>query len=135
MGMFFGGLDSAPTSKAEAVQVPEAPHIRKVRSAYRIKEESAIPLALPGQVALGGAAIPMEEFDAHIDEYVALHLDDGTNLLKRVGERLPAPLQHLRQFETIGGLGVADVLAIGTKHEGLKTVVHAVSVIGVLYST
>lgn len=75
----------------------------------------------------------MDEFDAHIDEYVALHLDDDTNLFKRVGRRLPAPLQHLRQFETIGGLGVADVLAIGSKHDGVRTVLHAVSVIGVLY--
>jgi len=133
VGVFFGGLGSVPSSKCEAVQVAEAPQIQKVRTAYRIKEESAIPLALPGQVALGGAEIPMDEFDAHIDEYVALHLDDGTNLFKRVGARLPAPLQHLRQFETIGGLGVADILAIGSKHEGMKTVVHAVSVIGVLY--
>lgn len=133
VGMLFGGLESVPTSKAEAVQVPETPQIQKVRMAYRIKEDSAIPLALPGQVALGGAAIPMEEFDAHIDEYVALHLDDGTNLFKRVGERLPAPLQHLRQFESIGGLGVADVLAVGSEHKGLRTVVHAVSVVGVLY--
>jgi hypothetical protein len=133
VGMLFGGLESVPTSKAEAVQVPEAPQIPKILSAYRIKEDSAIPLALPGQVALGGAAIPMDEFDAHIDEYVALHLDDGTNLFKRVGERLPSPLQHLRQFESIGGLGVADVLAIGSEHKGFRTVVHAVSVIGVLY--
>ncbi|MGV8864453.1 MAG: ATP-binding protein [Pseudomonas sp.] len=133
VGMLFGGLDSVPTSKAEAVQIPEAQQIQKIRTAYRIKEDSAIPLALPGQVALGGAAIPMDEFDAHIDKYVALHLDDGTNLFKRVGERLPAPLQHLRQFESIGGLGVADVLAIGSEHKGLRTVVHAVSVIGVLY--
>lgn len=133
VGVFFGGLATVPTSKAEAVQVLEAPQLLKVRTAYRIKEESAIPLALPGQVALGGVAIPLEELDAHIDEYVALHLDDGTNLFKRVGERLPSPLQNLRQFETIGGLGVADVLAVGGPHKGFKSVVHAVSVIGVLY--
>ncbi|WP_198918753.1 AAA family ATPase [Pseudomonas chlororaphis] len=133
VGMLFGGLESVPTSKSEAVQIPEAPQLQKIGMAYRIKEDSAVPLALPGQVALGGAEIPMDEFDAHIDEYVALHLDDGTNLFKRVGERLPAPLQHLRKFESIGGLGVADVLAIGSEHKGLRTVVHAVSVIGVLY--
>lgn len=133
VGMFFGGLANVPTSKAEAVQVLEAPQLLKVRTAYRIKEESAIPLALPGQVALGGVAISLDELDAHIDEYVALHLDDGTNLFKRVGERLPSPLQNLRQFETIGGLGVADVLAIGGEHKGFKSVVRAVSIIGVLY--
>lgn len=133
VGMFFGDLDSVPSSKAEAVQVPAAPQINRVKSAYRIKEDSAIPLALPEQVALGGAAIALDEFDIHLDEYVALHLDDGTNLFKRVGARLPAPLQHLRQFETIGGLGMADILTIGCDHPGLRRVVHAVSIIGVLY--
>ncbi|WP_178123509.1 ATP-binding protein [Pseudomonas sp. JG-B] len=133
VGMFFGGLDAAPCSKAEAVQIPAAPQIRIVQSAYRVKEDSAIPLALPGQIALGGATIAMDEFDTHLDQYVALHLDDGTNLFKRVGARLPAPLEHLRQFETIGGLGVADVLAIGCEHPGIRRVVHAVSIIGVLY--
>ncbi|CAN7424366.1 ATP-binding protein [Aquipseudomonas alcaligenes] len=133
VGMFFGDLNSVPSSKAEAVQVFVAPQINRVQSAYRIKEDSAIPLALPGQIALGGAAIEMSEFDAHLDEYVALHLDDGTNLFKRIGASLPAPLQHLRQFETIGGLGVADVLAIGCDHPGVRRVLHAVSIIGVLY--
>ena len=133
VGVFFGGLDSVPSSKAEAVQVPAAPKLNRVQSAYRIKEDSAIPLALPEQIALGGAAIAMSEFDTHREEYVALHLDDGTNLFKRVGACLPAPLQHLRQFETIGGLGVADILAIGCEHPGFKRVVHAVSIIGILY--
>jgi hypothetical protein len=131
--MLFGGLVTVPTSKAEAVQVTEVPQIERVRTAYRIKEESAVPLALPGQIALGGAIIPLDELDAHVDEYVALHVDDGTNLFKRVGRRLPEPLQHLRQFESIGGLGVADVLAIGGEYKGVRTVVHAVSIIGVLY--
>lgn len=95
--------------------------------------DSAIPLALPGQIALGGAPIAMDEFDAHLDEYVVLHLDDGSSLFKRVGAKLPAPLQHLRQFESIGGLGLADVLAIDCEHKGLRRVMHAVSIIGVLY--
>lgn len=133
VGMFFGSLDFVPSSKNEAVEIPAVPQIQKVQSAYRIKEDSAIPLALPGQIALGGAAIAMDEFDAHLDEYVALHLDDGSSLFKRVGAKLPAPLQHLRQFESIGGLGLADVLAIDCEHKGLRRVMHAVSIIGVLY--
>jgi len=133
VGMFFGSLEFVPSSKNEAVQIPAIPQIQKVQSAYRIKEDSAIPLALPGQIALGGAAIALDEFDAHLDEYVALHLDDGSSLFKRVGAKLPAPLQHLRQFESIGGLGVSDVLAIDCEHNGLRRVIHAVSIIGVLY--
>lgn len=133
VGIFFGGLDSTPSSNAEAVQISAAPQIRKIQSAYRVREDSAIPLVLPNQIALGGAVIAMDDFDSYLDEYVALHLDDGTNLFKRVGAKLPAPLQHLRQFETIGGLGVADVLSVGGNHQGIRSVVHAVSIIGVLY--
>ncbi|QDH66611.1 MULTISPECIES: ATP-binding protein [Pseudomonas] len=133
VGMFFGSLDFVPSSKNEAVQVPAVPQIQKIQSAYRIKEDSAVPLALPDQIALGGAAIAMDEFDAHLDEYVALHLDDGSSLFKRVGAKLPAPLQHLRQFESIGGLGLADVLAVDAEHIGLRRVLDAVSIIGVLY--
>ncbi|AVT22255.1 hypothetical protein C7Y68_01055 [Paracidovorax avenae] len=134
VGMLFGVPMATPTSKKETVQIPHAPQIQKIQSAYRIKEDSAVPLALPGQVALGGDTISLANFDSHIDNYVALHLDDGSSIFKRVGSRLPAPLQHLRQFETIGGLGVADVLAVEKPHDGFRTVVHAVSVIGVLYS-
>lgn len=133
VGIFFGGLDSTPSSNAEAVQISAAPQIRKIQSAYRVREDSAIPLVLPNQIALGGAVIAMDDFDSYLDECVALHLDDGTNLFKRVGAKLPAPLQHLRQFETIGGLGVADVLSVGGNHQGIRSVVHAVSIIGVLY--
>ncbi|WP_082848261.1 AAA family ATPase [Delftia sp. GW456-R20] len=134
VGILFSVPMPTPPSKKETVQITYVPHIQKIQSAYRIKEESAVPLALPGQVALGGNAIPLESFDSHIDEYVALHLDDGSSIFKRVGNRLPAPLQHLRQFETIGGMGVADVLAVENPHNGFRTVVHAVSVIGVLYN-
>ena len=80
----------------------------KVRRAYKIKEESAIPLALPVQIALGGQQIDMTGFDAYIERYIALHLDDGQSIFKRVGDKLPKPLSHLRRFESIGGLGVAD---------------------------
>ena len=131
--MFFGSLDFVPSSKNEAVNVIEVPQIQKIQSAYRIKEDSAVPLALPDPIALGGAAIAMDEFDAHLDEYVALHLDDGSSLFKRVGAKLPPPLQHLRQFESIGGLGLADVLAVDSEHIGLRRVLDAVSIIGVLY--
>lgn len=82
---------------------------------------------------MGGPTIALDALDAHQDEYVALHLDDGTNLFKRVGARLPAPLQHMRQFESIGGLGMSDVLAVDRPQEGFRAVIHAVSVIGVLY--
>lgn len=133
VGMLFDAPNAAPASKAEAVQIDGAGLLPRVRSAYKIKEDSAIPLALPGQIALGGQQIEMTDFDRFIEHYVALHLDDGQSIFKRVGDRLPEPLSHLRRFESIGGLGVADILAVGRPQAGFRTVVKAVQVLGVLY--
>ena len=133
VGMLFEAPDAVPASKWEAVQIDGAGLLPKVRSAYKIKEESAVPLALPDQIALGGQQIEMTGFDAHIDRYVALHLDDGQSIFKRVGDKLPEPLSHLRRFESIGGLGIADILAVGRPQAGFRTIVKAVQVLGVLY--
>lgn len=133
VGTLFGEVVNPPKSKYEAVRIDGSGLLPKVLTAYRIKEESAIPLALPGQIALGGRLIMSGDFDSHLDRYVALHLSDGSSIFKRVGERLPAPLSHLRRFESIGGLGVADVLAIDGTQSGIRSVEHAVLIIGVLY--
>jgi hypothetical protein len=133
VGMLFETPNAVPISKSEAVQIDGTGLLPKVRSAYKIKEESAVPLALPGQIALGGQQIDMTGFDAYIERYVALHLDDGQSIFKRVGDKLPDPLSHLRRFESIGGLGVADILAVGRPQAGFRTVVKAVQVLGVLY--
>lgn len=101
VGMLFEAPGAVPASKAEAVQIDGTGLLSKVCSAYKIKEESAVPLALPGQIALGGQQIAITDFDAHIEHYVALHLDDGQSILKRVGDKLPEPLSHLRRLSPL----------------------------------
>jgi hypothetical protein len=133
VGMLLNPNVTSPAAKSEAVQIDGNSCMANVKSAYKIKEDSAIPLALPGQIALGGEQIKLDEFDKHSDAYVALHLDDGSSIFKRVGEKLPAPLSHLRRFETIGGLGVADILSVGQPHQGFRAVEKAVLVLGILY--
>lgn len=133
VGMLFERPATVPQSRQEAVQIDGADLLPRIRSAYKIKEDSAVPLALPGQIALGGRVIDVTEFDGMIEAYVALHLDDGQSIFKRVGDKLPAPLSHLRTFETIGGLGVAEILSVGQPHRGFRMIVKAVHVLGVLY--
>jgi hypothetical protein len=133
VGMLFNAKVTAPASKSEAVQVDGTGGLAYVKSAYKIKEDSAIPLALPGQIALGGEQISLDKLGDHLDAYVALHLDDGSSIFKRVGEKLPSPLDHLRRFETIGGLGVADILSVGKPQPGFRAVEKAVLVLGILY--
>jgi len=67
------------------------------------------------------------------DALVALTLDDGSSIFKRVGEALPGEMSHLRQFESIGGMGSSQVLSIGKAHPGFRRVENARLIIGVLY--
>jgi hypothetical protein len=135
MGMLFHVDIKVPQQgQGEADQVDLGTLLKKIKSAYRVKEESAVPLALEGQIALGGESLDLSELDRWLDHYVALQLSDGAMLFKRVGKALPGDLQHLRQFETIGGLGVSDVLSVGKPHAGVAQVESAALILGVLYT-
>lgn len=133
VGMLFHTYPNVGKATQEAVKVDGVGQLKKITSAFRIKEQSAVPLALPGQIALGGPTLKAEDFDTHLEAYVALDLSDGSSIFKRIGPKLPSPLSHLRQFETIGGLGAADILAVGKMEPGFKLIVRAVLVLGVLY--
>ena len=91
------------------------------------------PLALEKQVVLGGGGIELDELGRYKDAFVALTLDDGSSIFKRVGTALPGELAHLQQFESIGGLGSSQVLSVGKPHKGFRSVMNARTIIGVLY--
>jgi hypothetical protein len=133
VGMFFHAGALGGKGKDEAVQVDGTVLIEKIRSAFKVEEQSAIPLALEGQIALGGPRLAAGDYEPNIDRYAALSLSDGTTLFKRIGASLGGALSHVRQFEAIGGLGAADVLAVGKPEAGFKTVESAVLILGVLY--
>lgn len=134
VGAIFSSMPP-PVGRGEATQVETAPELKRIEVAYRVREESAIPLALPGQIILGGAELTATELDGWKGQLVAVTLDDGLSLFKRVGERLPGQLAHLRQFETVGGIGSSIVIATeGTGSEyGAPLMVSARRVLGVLY--
>ncbi|WEA23944.1 MULTISPECIES: AAA family ATPase [Rhizobium] len=135
VGAIFSDMPPPPGGN-EAIQIEEVPELEEVAVAYRVKEESAIPLALPGQIILGGAELSAQDLDAWEGRLVAVALDDGANVFKRVGARLPGKLNHLRQLETIGGLGSSLVVATVSSEAAhdVPTMVTARKVIGVLYS-
>jgi hypothetical protein len=130
--LFRHGLTLSPGAD-EAILVEDSSLLDGIEIAYRVTEESAIPLALPRQIALGGEAVQLDRFAEHVGELVALTLQDGSSLFKRVGEGLPGDLSHLREFESIGGLGSSRTLAVGKPHLGFASVVQARVIIGVLY--
>jgi hypothetical protein len=124
-----------PDGKGEARPIENASSLAHIKAAYRVSEESAIPLALPGQIVLGGEEIHANQFATLEGELVALTLMKGKSLFKRVGPRLPGALGHLRQFESIGGLGASIVVAMEAMEEeaDFPTFQSARRVLGVLY--
>ncbi|MCH2239544.1 MAG: ATP-binding protein [Blastomonas sp.] len=124
-----------PVGGGEATPVDTVPELARIEVAYRVREDSAIPLALPGQIIFGGAELTPTDLDAWEGKLVAVTLDDGTSILKRVGVRLTGDLAHLRQFETIGGLGASVVIATEQVDSmvGTPLMSSARRVLGVLY--
>jgi hypothetical protein len=133
VGIIFEHSLTVTQGQDEAMQVDAGDVLKRIEIAFRVIDDSAVPLALEKQIVLGGRRIELDELGRHTDALVALTLDDGSSIFKRVGAPLPAELAHLRQFESIGGLGSSQVLSVGKPHKGFRSVTNARTIIGVLY--
>jgi hypothetical protein len=133
VGIVFDHSVKVPQGQDESVLVDIDEVFKRIEIAFRVTDESAVPLALPGQVVLGGARIGLDELGQHKDALVALNLEDGSSIFKRIGVPLPGELAHLWQFESIGGLGSSEVISVGKWHKGFQNVTSARVIIGVLY--
>jgi AAA domain len=140
LGVLFDDVPP-PISKHEAAAIEDAPSLGKIETAYRVRDDSALPLALPGQIILGGPCIRSNELDAKVGRFVAITLTDGSSIFKRVGTKLPGAMAVLRQFEAIGGLGASEIIATeepeGEETESqfcdIPTMAFARLVLGVIY--
>lgn len=133
VGIIFDHSISVGPGNDEAVLVDASDVFNRVEIAFRVIDESAVPLALAKQVVLGGGRIELDQLGRHTDALVALALDDGSSIFKRVGAALPSELCHLRQFESIGGLGSSQILSVGKPQPGFRSVTSARLIVGVLY--
>lgn len=130
-----------PPGKGEAIELPSVASLGHIKSAYRVREESGVPLALPGQIVLGGDVIAKDRLAISEGMLVALVLGDGRSVFKRVGSAVPGTGEKLWQFESVGGLGSSVVVSLEdsdgvgekTKHDA-PTFVCARQIIGVLYT-
>jgi hypothetical protein len=132
-GIIFDHNLSVGPGQEEAVLVEVGTILKRAEIAFRVKDDSAVPLALEKQVVLGGPVIDLAELSRYEGRLVALSLDDGSSLFKRVGPTLPSELSFLRQFESIGGLGSSQILSIGKPYQGFRAVHHARVIFGILY--
>jgi energy-coupling factor transporter ATP-binding protein EcfA2 len=137
VGILFEDLPPRRVN-CEAVQISDAPSLRRIEAAFTVRDDSALPLALPGQVILGGQSLTPSELAAREGDLVAVALDDDTSILKRISKPLPGALSHVIQLESIGGLG-ASILAIFEPVEGRNNdfpqILTARLVLGVLYQS
>lgn len=126
-----------PVGREEAVFLDAHPALGRIEVAYRVREDSAVPRVMPGQIILGGAVLTPDQLDALRNEIVAVTLESGDSILKRIGAPLSGSLPYLRQFETIGGLGASVVIAT-EQVEGasdLPVMLNTRLVLGVVYDT
>lgn len=133
VGIIFDHSVTVAQGQDEAVPVDVSDVLKRIEIAFRVVDDSAVPLALEKQVVLGGGRIELDELGRYEDALVALTLDDGSSIFKRVGAALPGELAHLLQFESIGGLGSSQVLSVGKPHKGFRSVTNARAIIGVFY--
>jgi hypothetical protein len=134
VGAIFTDM-APPSGGGEATAINTVQELGQIEVSYRVREDSAVPLALPGQIILGGAELTPSELNTWEGKLVAVTLADGTSIFKRVGASLSGNLAHLRQFETIGGLGASMVVATEVLDgaASVPAMVSARRVLGVLY--
>jgi len=136
VGVLFDTPPHLPRSKDEAIPLEDAASLGRLQVAFQIRDTSALPLALDGQIVLGGKKIAPSDFAAREGALAAIALDDGRSVFKRISHALPADLSHIRQFESIGGLGeslLAAVEDVDGRFSRFPTVVDAREILGVLY--
>jgi hypothetical protein len=101
-----------PPGKGEATELPSAASLSNIKTAYRVRDESGIPFALPGQIVLGGDVVAKDQLSSMEGTLIALSLDDGRGIFKRIGERVLGTGGRLWQFESVGGLGSSTVVSL-----------------------
>ena len=125
-----------PPGKGEATELPSAVSLSHIQTAYRVRDESGIPLALPGQIVLGGDEVTKNQLPKMEGTLIALGLDNGNSVFKRIGKRVPGTAGRLWQFESVGGLGSSMVVSLVEPDErsDVPRFSCARQVIGILYT-
>jgi hypothetical protein len=136
VGVVFSDAAIFPKPKDEGTICDGQNGLEHVEVASKVRGESALPLVLPGQTILAGAKIRHDEVRSHEDEPMVIATSEGT-AFKRVG-RLISGTRHVRQFESIGGLGESLILRMEERDNDafgrMPVLVDARKIIGVLYN-
>jgi hypothetical protein len=134
IGILFDERPHWP-KEGEAVLLETYALPKQITTAFRVRGESALPLALPGQKVLGADRLLPTQLEENRGELVAVAFS-GREAFKRIGQAVPGQ-PRLRVLESIGGLG--DSILIRTEEvdndpfEDVPAFETAYRIVGVLY--
>jgi len=136
--LFNATVPTEISKKHDAIQLDNSEILQHIKVCCRVRDNSAVPIALNKQLVLGGSEIALDQLSAHQGEYVALSLKNSSTLFKRVGKSLSGDMSHLFQFESIGGLGSSEIVSLkddSKQNYGCPVIEAARTVLGVIYES
>lgn len=136
VGILFDDQPHFPKPAEEAELVNDFTLLKNVQLVFKVRGDSAVPLALPGQIILGGGLVMSNQFDRLEGSPVAIATSEGS-AFKKIGKAI-AGAPHVRQFESIGGLGESMLVRtedVRDSFSALPTLQSIRRVLGVLYET
>jgi hypothetical protein len=136
VGIIFNDSPSYPKQNAEAMLLNGAGLLSNVQVVFKVRGESAVPLALPDQYILGGRVLTSDDVRSMEGKLVALATTDGS-AFKRIG-RVSSIAPHIRQFDSVGALGESLLARTEEVEDGFSEIPllrSARQVLGVLYES
>jgi len=136
VGILFDDRPHFPRPSEEAELLNDFDFVQNVKLVFKVRGESAIPLALPDQIILGGDLIQTNQLNQLEGSPVAIATSVGS-AFKKIGKAVPGE-PHIRQFESIGGLGESMLVRTEDIEDSFNTLPLMQSirrVLGVLYDT
>ncbi len=134
VGVLFDDRPHYSRQRGEAILVDDADFLGRLEVVFKVTGDSAIPLALPGQMILGGGCVTPDQLNEMEGRLIAVATSEGA-AFKRVGAAVSgAP--YLRQFESVGGLGESMLVRTEEVDGGFQDICLMLSarrVLGVLY--
>lgn len=136
VGILFDDRPHFPKPSEEAELLDYFDLSENIQLVFKVRGNSAIPLALPGQIILAGGLVMPSQLEQLEGSPVAIATSEGS-AFKKVGKAVPgAP--YVRQFESIGGLGESMLVRTEDVQYPLSALPSLQSirrVLGVLYET
>ncbi|MBN2285921.1 MAG: AAA family ATPase [Tissierellales bacterium] len=108
IGVIFDNSPDWKNRNGEAALVEDYRMAFNPKIAFKVRGDSAIPLALNGQTVLGGETITRDQLGNNEGGLVAVSFN-GHDAFKRIGSSVPNQ-PRLRLFESIGGIGESLLL-------------------------